>query len=187
MRRLHRRQCAATGFTSTTLDGLRLDATHALFDSSPRHFVEEMVEAVHRAAVPPPLVFAEDHRNLATMIEPSSSGGWGLDGVWADDFHHVVRRMLGGEDHGYFVDYRGDAFELADTLRRGWLYTGECVEARGRSSRHRSLFGRRCGASVICVRESRPDRQPRVRRSSRALRRSPRPGAPPSRCCSPRR
>jgi len=106
-------------------DGLRLDATHSLFDTSPRHFVEEMVEAVHRAAVPPPLVFAEDDRNLATMIEPPSNGGWGLDGVWADDFHHVVRRMLGGEDHGYFVDYRGDAFELAETLRRGWLYTGE--------------------------------------------------------------
>jgi len=106
-------------------DGLRLDATHSLVDASACHIVAELAESVHRAAEPPPLLYAEDHRNLAHMVEAASGGGWDLDGVWADDFHHVMRRLLGGGEHGYFADYRGDAFELADTLRRGWLYTGQ--------------------------------------------------------------
>jgi maltooligosyltrehalose trehalohydrolase len=107
------------------VDGLRLDATHALIDESPRHFVAELTAAVHEAADPQPLVYAEDHRNLAAMLEEPSRDGWGLDGVWADDFHHVVRKMLAGDTHGYYVDYEGNAFELADTLRRGWLFTGQ--------------------------------------------------------------
>ena len=106
-------------------DGLRLDATHSLVDTSPRHLVSELAEAVHAAADPSPLVYAEDHRNLNTMVQPAARGGWDLDGVWADDFHHVVRRMLGGGGHAYFVDYQGTASELADTIRRGWLYTGQ--------------------------------------------------------------
>jgi len=131
-------------------DGLRLDATHSLFDASPRHLVAEIAEAVHGAADPAPLVYAEDHRNWTTMIEPASRGGWDLDGVWADDFHHVVRRMLGGEAHSYYVDYRGDAAELADTLRRSWLYTGQRSTHAGapRGTDPSSVEMRR---AVICV------------------------------------
>ena len=106
-------------------DGLRLDATHSLFDSHRPHFVAELTHAVHAAADPAPLVYAEDHRNLAEMIEDETRGGWGLDGVWADDFHHVVRRMIAGDEHSYYRDYEGSAGELAATLRRGWLYVGQ--------------------------------------------------------------
>jgi maltooligosyltrehalose trehalohydrolase len=59
------------------------------------------------------------------MLEMREAAGWGLDGVWADDFHHVVRRMLAGDQHGYYEDYDGTAAELAETLRKGWLYTGQ--------------------------------------------------------------
>ena len=107
------------------VDGLRLDATHSLFDSRRPHFVAELTHAVHAAADPAPLVYAEDHRNLVEMIEDESRGGWGLDGVWADDFHHVVRRMLAGDEYSYYRDYQGTAEELAATLRRGWLYVGQ--------------------------------------------------------------
>src|SRR5205085_216212 len=110
------------------IDGLRLDATHALIDTSARHFLVELADAVHAAPSDrsrPPLLFAEDHRNLATLVEDRSSGGWGLDGVWADDFHHVIRRMLVGDDYGYYIDYQGTAGELASTLSKGWLYTGQ--------------------------------------------------------------
>jgi maltooligosyltrehalose trehalohydrolase len=107
------------------LDGLRLDATHSLFDSRQRHFVGELVEAVHTAADPSPLVYAEDHRNLAALLETPDRGGWNLDGVWADDFHHVIRTMLAGDRHGYYADYAGSASELAATLRGGWLFTGQ--------------------------------------------------------------
>ena len=105
-------------------DGLRLDATHSLFDSRQPHFVAELTRAVHGAADPRPLVYAEDHRNLADMVDDSDAG-WGLDGVWADDFHHVIRRMLAGDDYSYFRDYQGTAGELAATLRQGWLYVGQ--------------------------------------------------------------
>lgn len=106
-------------------DGLRLDATHSLHDSGPRHFVADLTAAVHAAADPPALVYAEDHRNLALLVEDEARGGWGLDGVWADDFHHVVRRMLAGDAHGYYADFAGEAAELAATLREGWLFTGQ--------------------------------------------------------------
>ena len=113
------------------MDGLRLDATHSLFDSRQRHFVAELTDLVHAAADPAPLVYAEDHRNLAGMVDDPSAGGWGLDGVWADDFHHVVRRMLAGDAHGYYIDYAGTAAELADTLRRGWLFVGQTSKHQG--------------------------------------------------------
>lgn len=106
-------------------DGLRLDATHSLLDDSTRHFVADLTAAVHGATDPSPLVYAEDHRNLTLLLDDTSRGGWNLDGVWADDFHHVVRRMLAGDTHGYYMDFAGDAAELAATLRQGWLFTGQ--------------------------------------------------------------
>lgn len=108
------------------VDGLRLDATHAIFDSRPRHFLAELAGKVH-AAVPGKrvLVIAEDHRNRSSMLQPESvQGGWGLDGVWADDFHHQVRRMLAGDSEGYYRDFTGSAKDLATTLRQGWFYCG---------------------------------------------------------------
>jgi maltooligosyltrehalose trehalohydrolase len=137
-------------------DGLRLDATHALIDTSATHFIAELTDAVHAAVRTPdgsmrrPLVFAEDHRNLAAMVEDRSRGGWDLDGVWADDFHHVVRKMLAGDDHAYYVDYRGDALELASTLSRGWLYTGE-MSAHQRQPRGTDPRNVEMRRAVICV------------------------------------
>jgi maltooligosyltrehalose trehalohydrolase len=106
-------------------DGLRLDATHALIDTSARPFVAELAEAVHAARVPRPIVYAEDSRNMSVMAQDSSRGGWNVDGLWADDFHHVVQRILGSDAHGYYADYEGTARELAVTLRDGWLYQGQ--------------------------------------------------------------
>ena len=71
-----------------------------------------------------PLI-AEDHRNLDTMIRPRWAGGWDLDGVWADDFHHQVRRHIAGDDEGYYRDYTGTTADLATTINQGWFYTGQ--------------------------------------------------------------
>ncbi len=108
------------------VDGLRLDATHALVDDGPRHFVAE-VAAAARAAAPERrvLVIAEDARNLARMVRSEPEGGWGLDAVWADDFHHQIRRRLAGDRDGYYADYSGSAADLATTLARGWFFTGQ--------------------------------------------------------------
>jgi maltooligosyltrehalose trehalohydrolase len=108
------------------IDGLRLDATHGLIDESPRHFVAELTGVLHAARlVPPVTVFAEDNRNLATIVRPSEEGGWNVDGVWADDFHHEVRRLLAGDHEGYYRDYGGTTAALATSIRQGWLYTGQ--------------------------------------------------------------
>jgi maltooligosyltrehalose trehalohydrolase len=107
------------------LDGLRIDATHALIDTSPTHIVAELVDTVRSSIDRPVVIHAEDHRNLATLVEPRERGGWGLDGVWADDFHHVIRRYLAGDAHAYFADFEGSDRELAQIIQQGWLFTGQ--------------------------------------------------------------
>jgi len=107
-------------------DGLRLDATHGLIDDSPCHFVAELASRV-RASLPDRrvLLIAEDERNLAAIVRPSEDGGWGLDAVWADDFHHQVRRLAAGDRDGYYEDFTGTVADLATTIRQGWFYRGQ--------------------------------------------------------------
>ena len=132
------------------LDGLRLDATHALIDDSPTHIVADIAAAV-RGAVPwPVVVHAEDHRNLASIVEPRERGGWELDGVWADDFHHIVRRLVAGDAHGYYADFEGTTEELARTIRQGWLYTGQPTKRTG-EPRGTSASGVPMRASIVCL------------------------------------
>jgi maltooligosyltrehalose trehalohydrolase len=108
------------------VDGLRLDATHALVDEGPRHFLAELAQRV-RADVGDctVLLIAEDSRNLAHMVRAEREGGWGLDAVWADDLHHQVRRILAGDREGYFADFSSAVGDLATTLRQGWFFTGQ--------------------------------------------------------------
>ena len=106
------------------IDGLRLDATHALIDGDPKPIAQEIADVTAAVASRPVIVHAEDHRNLAAMVEDAATGGWGLHGVWADDFHHVVRRLIAGDRHSYFGDFEGTAQELATIMRDGWLYSG---------------------------------------------------------------
>jgi maltooligosyltrehalose trehalohydrolase len=106
------------------LDGLRLDACHAVIDDSPRHFLAELQERV-RSSVPDRevLIIAEDSRNLVHMVQ--AEGGWGLDAVWADDLHHQVRVGLAGDRDGYYADFSGSLGDLARTLRDGWFFQGQ--------------------------------------------------------------
>lgn len=114
------------------IDGLRLDATHAIIDDSGLPFVSELVTRVRESAHSRRVyVIAEDHRNLSSMVRPVGEGGWGLDGVWADDFHHEVRVALAGDNEGYYADFDGSMTKLADTLNKGWLYRGQFSEHLG--------------------------------------------------------
>lgn len=106
-------------------DGLRLDATHALIEDDNGAILREIAANVDASTPRPVFIHAEDHRNLATMVDDLPRGGWGLDGVWADDFHHVLQRMLHGDRHGYYADFNGTVVELACTIQRGWLFTGQ--------------------------------------------------------------
>ena len=132
-------------------DGLRLDATHALIDERPVHFVSELRAAVRSAVRDRDvLLVAEDHRNLRVMMDPPERGGWGLDGVWADDFHHVARRLAAGDEEGYYRDYAGTTREMARTLRDGWLYQGEPSVHEG-GPRGTSPAGLSLSRFVICL------------------------------------
>lgn len=108
------------------VDGFRFDATHAIRDESTRHILAELSDAV-RAAAPgePPYLFAESNENDVRYLLPTAEGGYGMDGVWADDFHHAVRTILTGEHEGYLRSYAGTADELARTIEQGFLYEGQ--------------------------------------------------------------
>jgi maltooligosyltrehalose trehalohydrolase len=110
------------------VDGLRLDATHALQDDGPVHFLSELTSTVRAQAGRPVVFVAEDHRNRADLIRPVQVGGEGVDAVWADDFHHEVRVHTAGDREGYYRDYTGTTTDLATTLRQGWFFTGQHSE-----------------------------------------------------------
>lgn len=107
------------------VDGLRLDATHALIDHGPRHFLAELSAAVRAHGRASVQLVAEDHRNLVTLLQPPDAGGLGLDAVWADDFHHQVRVHTAGDHEGYYADFSGTAEDIARTIQQGWFFTGQ--------------------------------------------------------------
>jgi maltooligosyltrehalose trehalohydrolase len=98
-------------------DGLRLDATHAIKDDSSPHILAELKAKLG----PRVLVIAEDCRNLAELVKPASQGGLGLDAIWADDFHHQMRRFLAGDRDGYFAPYPDSIASLVNIIKRGWM------------------------------------------------------------------
>ncbi|HET6568760.1 MAG TPA: malto-oligosyltrehalose trehalohydrolase [Rhodothermales bacterium] len=107
-------------------DGLRVDASHRLVDTSDPHFLAELAETVQTLEGRERYVVAEDERNLRTLIDTRRDGGYGLDGVWADDFHHLARNLAAGDTEGYYVDFASATTEdLATALRQGWYYTGQ--------------------------------------------------------------
>jgi maltooligosyltrehalose trehalohydrolase len=107
------------------LDGLRLDATHAIADGSPTHVLQELVDRVRESVPRRVLLIAEDERNERRLLMPRQEGGFGFDAVWADDFHHEIRSLVAGDQEGYYEDFAGTVEELARVLRRGWLYEGQ--------------------------------------------------------------
>jgi maltooligosyltrehalose trehalohydrolase len=110
------------------LDGLRLDATHAIVDDSPQHILASISAAVNASLSGTDRqvqLVAEDVRNLAHMVKQESRNDWGLDAVWVDDFHHQMRRGLAGDNDGYFMDFDGSTLSIAETVKRGWFYCGQ--------------------------------------------------------------
>jgi maltooligosyltrehalose trehalohydrolase len=117
------------------VDGLRLDAIHAIADTSERHVLTELAAAAREEAARlgrPLHVIAESHDNDRRLVLPVSGGGLGLDAVWSDDFHHALHTRLTGEDIGYFVDYRGGR-GLERAIAARFAYQGESAVYWGRN------------------------------------------------------
>jgi maltooligosyltrehalose trehalohydrolase len=136
--------------TDYHVDALRLDATHAIVDDSAQHFLAELTSTVRAEAGRDVLLIAEDHRNLARMLRPVAAGGWGLDGVWADDFHHQARVHTAGDRDGYYADFAGTTADIATTLRQGWFYTGQYAGHLG-TARGTDPAGLDPSQFVICL------------------------------------
>jgi maltooligosyltrehalose trehalohydrolase len=108
------------------LDGLRLDAVHAIYDDSPLHILAELSQQTRSAARERSIVLiAECESQLMTTVRPVEEGGWGLDGVWSDDFHHICRVAMTGRSEAYYSDYRGTAQELLSVIKRGFVFQGQ--------------------------------------------------------------
>ncbi len=120
------------------LDGLRLDAVHAIVDPTPTPFVQELTTAVHAEAARAGrtvLVTIESSANDPRIVRTQADRGWGCDAVWDDDVHHALRVALTGERHEYYANYSGAA-DVATAWERRWVYSGQ----------HSPGFGRRHGA-----------------------------------------
>ena len=117
------------------LDGLRLDAIHAILDGGAVHLVQALSARVH-ALEPRALVIAESGMNDPKVVRSHERGGWGCDAVWADDFHHALRVLLTGDRDGYYAEF-GELAHLAKAYRRPHVHDG------GYSSFRRRRFGAR--------------------------------------------
>ncbi len=111
------------------LDGLRLDAVHAIMDDSGQHLLEELSRAVHqmRGERPTHLVL-ENEENAASRLVRSPGG---FTAQWNDDVHHVLHVAVTGEDAGYYKEYAGRTDLLARALAEGFAFQGEMMEYRG--------------------------------------------------------
>ena len=134
------------------VDGLRLDAVHAICDFSARHILAELkdgIQEIARLHNRPVHVIAETNQNDVRLIDPPERNGYGLDGVWSDDFHHSVRVILTGNREGYYRDF-GRPEHLAKALEQVFVYDGQYSPFRRR--RHGSRVGDRDRTQfVVCV------------------------------------
>jgi len=108
------------------VDGLRLDAIHAIADESPVHILEEIAAEVHSAAAGlgrSTYVIAEADRKDPRLVEDRAAGGYGLDAAWADHWHHALHAALTGETAGFYSDF-GSLEALALALHDGWIFDG---------------------------------------------------------------
>lgn len=124
------------------LDGFRFDATQQIYDNSSEHILKAIAREARRAAGGRSIVLvAENETQNAELVRPAKEGGYGLDAVWNDDFHHAALAALTGRKEAYYSDYDGTPQEFISAARRGFLYQGQYYswQRRNRGSPTRGL------------------------------------------------
>ncbi len=117
---------ALTWLRDYHFDGLRLDAVHAIFDTSAIPFLEQLAIEVKQleAQLNRPLVLIpESDLNDPRLLWSRERGGFGLEAQWSDDFHHALHAVLTGEKSGYYADF-GALADVGKALRNAYVYEG---------------------------------------------------------------
>jgi maltooligosyltrehalose trehalohydrolase len=123
------------------LDGLRLDATQDIRDDSKPNMLLEIGQAARRAAGERTIVLiAENEPQDTRLIKPVSDGGYGLDALWNDDYHHLAMVTLTGKADAYYSDYRGTPQEFVSAVKYGYLYQGQWYRWQ-KKRRGKSMLG----------------------------------------------
>jgi maltooligosyltrehalose trehalohydrolase len=134
------------------IDALRLDAVHAIVDTSERHVLQEIAEefaAQSHALGREAFLIAESDLNDVRVIKSAGEGGWGIHAQWSDDFHHSLHALLTKTDRGYFSDF-GRLEDLAKAIGEGFVYRGQHSAFRGRC--HGTPSKERPGEQfVVCI------------------------------------
>jgi maltooligosyltrehalose trehalohydrolase len=118
------------------VDGLRLDAVHAIVDTSATHILEELagrVDELEAELGTVKFLVAESDLNDPRVVADRARGGYGMDAQWSDDFHHALHAVLTGERAGYYADF-GSVGQVAKALRQAFVYDG--CHSRHRRRRH---------------------------------------------------
>ncbi|HUN87456.1 MAG TPA: malto-oligosyltrehalose trehalohydrolase [Terriglobales bacterium] len=109
------------------IDGLRMDAVHAIKDDSPTHVIAELRDRVQQFAGDVGreiTLVAESDENSPRYVRPRDRAGYGLNGVWSDDFHHAAHALFTGEREGYYQDF-GSPEQLVRAINEGFAFQGE--------------------------------------------------------------
>ena len=126
--------CALRWMRDFHADGLRLDAVHALFDTTAIHILEELAaetDALAEQVGRPLSLIAESDLNDPRMITSRPDHGYGMTAQWDDDIHHAIHTAVSGERQGYYADF-GSMATLAKTLRRGFFHAATYSSFRQR-------------------------------------------------------
>ena len=126
--------CALRWMRDFHADGLRLDAVHALLDTTAINILEELAtetDCLSRQLGRPLSLIAESDLNDPRLITPRDRGGYGLTAQWSDDIHHAIHTAVSGERQGYYADF-GTLATLAQTLRQGFFHAGTYSSFRRR-------------------------------------------------------
>ncbi|KUI29721.1 malto-oligosyltrehalose trehalohydrolase [Mycobacterium sp. IS-1742] len=126
--------CALRWMRDFHADGLRLDAVHALVDTTAIHILEELsaeTDALATELGRPLSLIAESDMNDPRLITPRDQGGLGMTAQWDDDIHHAIHAAVSGETQGYYGDW-GTVEALAQTLQGGYFHAGTYSSFRRR-------------------------------------------------------
>jgi malto-oligosyltrehalose trehalohydrolase len=116
------------------MDGLRLDAVHAILDDSPRHVLEEISERVHASSAGREvhLILENEHNEVWRLERIASGAVKDYTAQWNDDVHHVLHVAVTEESAGYYADYANDDAKLGRALAEGFAFQGETMKCTGR-------------------------------------------------------